>query len=145
MIYCILKYSSFVLNFVQKYLSILEIQHVSLVVLNKELAVFRGKQLIIAGLDCFQEKQIVNLHLVKSIREDEINCDEIYPQAEWSAHLTVLVMSVNGLGCGLLSQFPPFRYFPNFSVSLKHTLPIEYRVYIWQVSPQLSCGGTCQI
>ena len=40
---------------------------------------------------------------------------------------------------------PRFRYFPNFSVLLKHTLPIEYRVCIWQVSPQLSCGGTCQI
>ena len=23
--------------------------------------------------------------------------------------------------------------------------PIEYHVYIWQVSPQLSCGDTCQI
>ena len=62
----------------------------------------------------------------------------------------VLVGSLNDgwaavLGWGLLSQFPPFRYFPNFSVSLKHTLPIEYRVYIWQVSPQLSCGGSCQI
>ena len=48
-------------------------------------------------------------------------------------------------GWGLLSQFPSFRYFPNFSVSSKHTLAIECRVYIWQVSPQLSCGGTCQI
>ena len=49
------------------------------------------------------------------------------------------------LGWGLLSQFPPFRYFPNFSESQKHTLAIEYHVYIWQVSPQLSCGDTCQI
>ena len=49
------------------------------------------------------------------------------------------------LGWGLLSQFPPFRYFPNFSKSPKHTLAIEYHVYIWQVSPQLSCGDTCQI
>ena len=24
-------------------------------------------------------------------------------------------------------------------------LAIEYYVYIWQVSPQLSCGDTCQI
>ena len=48
-------------------------------------------------------------------------------------------------GVGLLSQFPPFRYFPNFSESQKHTLAIEYRVHIWQVSPQLRCGGTCQI
>ena len=27
----------------------------------------------------------------------------------------------------------------------KHILAIEYHVYIWQVSPQLSCGDTCQI
>ena len=49
------------------------------------------------------------------------------------------------LGWGLLSRFPPFRYFPNFSALSKHTLDIEYHVYIWQVSPQLSCGDTCQI
>ena len=48
-------------------------------------------------------------------------------------------------GWGLLSQFPPFRYFLNFSALSEHTLAIEYHVYIWQVSPQLSCGGTCQI
>ena len=60
-------------------------------------------------------------------------------------HLSSTDPLTKGQGWGLLSQFPPFRYFPNFSVSLKHTLPIEYRVYIWQVSPQLSCGGTCQI
>ena len=35
-----------------------------------------------------------------------------------------------GGGGWLLSQFPPFRYFPNFSVSLKHTIPIKYSVYI---------------
>ena len=49
------------------------------------------------------------------------------------------------LGWGLLSQFSPFRYFPHFPLLLKQTLAIEYRVYIWQVSPQLSCGDTCQI
>ena len=27
----------------------------------------------------------------------------------------------------------------------KHELPIEYNVYIWQVSPQLSCGDPRQI
>ena len=52
---------------------------------------------------------------------------------------------VSNLGWELLSQFPPFRYFPNFSSLSKHTLAVEYRVYIWQVSPQLSCGDTCQI
>ena len=48
-------------------------------------------------------------------------------------------------GWGLLSQFPPFRYFPILSALSNHTLPIEYHVYIWQVLPQLSCGDTCQI
>ena len=48
-------------------------------------------------------------------------------------------------GWGLLSQFSPFRYFPHFPLLSKQTLAIEYRVHIWQVSPQLSCGDTCQI
>ena len=47
------------------------------------------------------------------------------------------------LGWRLLSQFPPFRYFPNFSSLLKQT--VKYRIYIWLVSPQVSCGDTCQI
>ena len=49
------------------------------------------------------------------------------------------------LGGGLLSQFPQFCYFPKLSALSKHTLAIEYHVYIWQVSPHLSCGDTCQI
>ena len=48
-------------------------------------------------------------------------------------------------GWGLLSQFSPFRHFPHFPWLSKQTLAIEYRVHIWQVSPQLSCGDTCQI
>ena len=48
-------------------------------------------------------------------------------------------------GGGLLSQFSPFRYFPHFPLLSKQTLAIEYHVYIWQVSPQLSYGDTCQI
>ena len=48
-------------------------------------------------------------------------------------------------GWGLLSQFPPFRYFPNFSSSPKYMLAVVYHVHIWQVLPQLSCGDTCQI
>ena len=39
---------------------------------------------------------------------------------------------------GLLSQFSPFRYFPNFSEWWKQWLPEWYQVHIWQVSPQLS-------
>ena len=48
-------------------------------------------------------------------------------------------------GWGLLSRFPPFLYFSNFSTSLKYMLAIEYHVHIWQVSPQLTCRDTCQI
>ena len=48
-------------------------------------------------------------------------------------------------GWGLLSQLPPFCYFPKFSALSKHTLAIEYHIYIWQVLPQLSYNGTCQI
>ena len=46
---------------------------------------------------------------------------------------------------GLLSQFPPFRNFPNFSALSKHTSDIECHVYILQMSPWLSCGDTCHI
>ena len=59
----------------------------------------------------------------------------------WSKEVLLCVRQ----GWGLLSRFPPFRYFPNFSVLPKHTLSIEDHVYIWQVSPQLSCGDICQI
>ena len=48
-------------------------------------------------------------------------------------------------GWGLLSQFLPLRYFPDFSALSKQPLAIENHIYIWQVSPQLGCGGTCQI
>ena len=41
-----------------------------------------------------------------------------------------------------ISSVPLFSQI--FSLS-KHTLTVEYCVYIWQVSPQLSCGDTCQI
>ena len=55
------------------------------------------------------------------------------------------VQHSEGPGWGLLSQFSTFRYFPNFSTSPKYMPTIEYHVDIWQVSPQLSCGDTCQI
>ena len=55
------------------------------------------------------------------------------------------VASVIDPGWGLLSQIPPFRYFLNFVALSKHTLAIVYYIYIGQVSPQLSCGDTCQI
>ena len=54
-------------------------------------------------------------------------------------------VETNNKGWGLLSQFPPFRYFPIFSTLSKQLLAIGYHVYIWQVSPQLNWGGTSQI
>ena len=50
-----------------------------------------------------------------------------------------------GGGGGVISQFPLFHYFLNFSVSPKYTLAIENHVHIWQVSLQLRCSDTCQI
>ena len=41
-----------------------------------------------------------------------------------------------------ISSVPLFSEF--FSI-VKNTLAIEYHVHIWQVSPQLGCGDTCQI
>ena len=62
--------------------------------------------------------------------------DSVTPQCIW----------FGDSGWGLLSQFPPFCYFPIFFSALPNpTLAIEYHVYIWQVSPQLSCVDTCQI
>ena len=67
----------------------------------------------------------------------------------WSNNSTkqtlLLHRGLTSQGWGLLSQFPPFHYFLNFSEQPKHMLAIEYHVYIWQVSPQLSCVDTCQI
>ena len=49
------------------------------------------------------------------------------------------------MGWGLLKQFHLFCYFHNLSELWNYTLSIKHHVYIWQVSPQFSCGGTCQI
>ena len=67
-------------------------------------------------------------------------CVQFYPSL-----IGLLVSSWMIQGWELLSQFPPFRYFPKFSASWIHALSIECHVYIWHVSPQLSCGDTCQI
>ena len=56
-----------------------------------------------------------------------------------------LMINEDVQGWGLLIEFSRFRYFPHFLLLSKQTLAIEYHVYIWQVSPQLSCGDTCQI
>ena len=68
-------------------------------------------------------------------------CQNVWPwwPSSWSGPRDT------GQGWGLLSQFPPFRYFHIVSGSWKHTVAIEYHIHIWQVSPQLSCGDTYQI
>ena len=48
-------------------------------------------------------------------------------------------------GVGVTKPISPFRYFPYILPLSKHWLHFEYHVHIWQVSPQLSCGDTCQI
>ena len=48
-------------------------------------------------------------------------------------------------GVGVIMPISPLIYFFEFSALCKHTFAIEYHVYISQVSPQLSCGSTCQI
>ena len=83
-----------------------------------------------------------------------------YLQRNWDGKRSVVHEKDNDLkhGCswkkmtgkvvlrwGLLSRFPPFRYFPHFSTSPKYMLAIEYHVHIWQASPRLSCRDTCQI
>ena len=77
------------------------------------------------------------LYFVTEFQTDILNHCRVCRLQQWCCP--------SDLGWGLLSQFPPFRYFPNFSESQKHALAIEYHVYISQVSPQLSCGDTCQI
>ena len=72
----------------------------------------------------------------------QTNRIESWVIVQWKSHTR---LHVDTRGGGLLSQFPPFPYFPHFSALWIYTLAIEYHVYIWQVSPQLSCGDTCQI
>ena len=55
------------------------------------------------------------------------------------------MLSCTEQGWGLLSQYSPFRFFPNFSDWSKHSLFVWYNGHIWQVSPQLSCRDIWQI
>ena len=48
----------------------------------------------------------------------------------------------NDIGVLVTKPISPFRYFPNISALCIHTLEIEYHVYIWLVSPQLSYDDT---
>ena len=73
---------------------------------------------------------------------------EIYTFSFKKMHLKMLSgkwqSSCLGLNV-LISQFPLFSYFPNFSALSQHTLAIEHDIYIWQVSLHLSWGNTLQI
>ena len=46
---------------------------------------------------------------------------------------------------GLLSKFSPLSYFARFSGWSKYRSPTKHHIYIYQLSPQLSCGDTWQI
>ena len=52
---------------------------------------------------------------------------------------------LHGSGVGVAKAISSVPLFFNFSALLKHAFAIEYHVYIWQVSPQFSFEGTCQI
>ena len=55
-------------------------------------------------------------------------------------------INLNASGVGVTKPISPVPwFFLNFSLLSKHILTVKYRIYIWQVSPQLSCGDTCQI
>ena len=45
---------------------------------------------------------------------------------------------------GVTKSISPVPLFSSFSTSPNHTLAIENHIYIWRVSPQLSCDGTYQ-
>ena len=82
---------------------------------------------------CVEIKRVRIIHILITAtypRDQLVDLDDINTPDQW---------------WGLLSQFSPFRYFPHFPLLSKQTLAIEYHVYIWHVSPQLSCGDTCQI
>ena len=58
--------------------------------------------------------------------------------------IALVVTSVAGV-TKPISPVPSFTKFFTMVKSWKHTLATPYHLYIWQVSPQLSCGDTCQI
>ena len=62
-------------------------------------------------------------------------------------HSTVLAMGpyYDCARVGVISEFPPFPYFPNLAALCKCALAIQCRVYIWLESPQFCCRDTSQI
>ena len=68
----------------------------------------------------------------------------------WEASVKYCVLSnqqwnpCRSSGVGV-TQLISVLLFSQFSGSSKHWVPIDYHIHTWQVSPQLSCGDTCQI
>ena len=78
--------------------------------------------------------------------EEQFGCFQTgHEKSDHSGLPSHIMSKVRLLGWGLLWQFSPFSYFSKFSALWIQSLAIEYHIYIWQVSPQLCCGGTCQI
>ena len=69
-------------------------------------------------------------------------CDD---QQVTSALIILRNRENNGAGVGVTKPIFSVPLFSTFPLLSKQTVAIEYHVYIWQVSPQLSCGDTCQI
>ena len=68
----------------------------------------------------------------------------------WNCHAFLLLFCKMRVGralrWGLLSQVLIHSVVcPFFFTFSKHSLPIEHRIHIWQISPQLSCCYTLQI
>ena len=55
-------------------------------------------------------------------------------------HYLLSLWKISNQEWGLLSQFSPFHYFPNFSDLSKYWLLFQCHVHIWQMSPQLTCS-----
>ena len=77
------------------------------------------------AMDSIQSEDSNNLECTSQICSQ---CSSVDTMKQWF-RMEVL----EDHGWVLVSQFLPFRCFPNFSVLPKHTLDIEYHVDIWQV------------
>ena len=65
---------------------------------------------------------------------------------QWEAvHWSQPATTQSSPGVGVTKPISSVPLFSEILVMSEETLAIEYHVYIWQVSPQLSCGDICQI
>ena len=74
-----------------------------------------------------------------------LNCSQQTLHSSYLKAIYGVTFVSSHLGCELLNQFLPFQYLCIFSESSLYLLPVEYHIHIWQVLPQLSCGGNWQI